>query len=352
MNIIMVCFLFALQIFIFFASGIILCKFIHLNISSITLTFFAGFIFYFCIFGIIAIPMILLSFPLSSLTYTMMAITLLLVIVAIILYRKQWFLLPKNILTATRQHSYMIIPLSFAVLFIEIVIFNHIDWSADASYYIGKVTTDVYTNTMGHYDPYTGNKLQVLDSRRIFACFPEYNAVISQFFQIHPLKQAKLIIPQIMALFTCILYYQIGLRLFHGNKKKADCLVCITILLDFFSNTIYTNSTFLLTRTYEGKSILANIIIPGMIYCFIVIWQTHESSYMKLLFAISLCSCFISSSSMLIIPVGLTAGLIPWILKEKSWKNIKFYIACILPNLIICVCYLLAVKGYMIYTIE
>lgn len=121
---------------------------------------------------------------------------------------------------------------------------------------------------MGHYDPYTGNALSTLDGRRIFACFPEYNAVISQFFHIHPLKQAKVIMPQILSLFTCILYYQIGLLLFKGKKKNTDLFFCLILLLDFYSYTIYTAATFLFTRTYEGKSILANIIIPGMVYCF------------------------------------------------------------------------------------
>ena len=242
--------------------------------------------------------------------------------------------------------------LFIAVLIQQLIVFNHIDNSADASYYIGKVSTDVYTNTMGHYDPYTGEALTKLDSRRIFACFQEYNAVISQFFNIHPLKQAKLIMPQILALLTSILYYHIGLLFFNDNKKKSDLFVFFVLILDIFSYTEYTNATFLLTRTYEGKSILANIIIPGLIYCFLLLWKNQQEKLTQiLLLLIAFSSCIFTSSSMLIVPVGLTAGMLPWIVKERQWKKLLIYILCIIPNLFVCVTYLLSSKGLLVFTI-
>ena len=159
--------------------------------------------------------------------------------------------------------------------------------------------------------------------------------------------------PQILSLFTCILYYQIGLLLFKGKKKNTDLFFCLILLLDFYSYTIYTAATFLFTRTYEGKSILANIIIPGMVYCFLLLWFKKDISFSKkLLFIISLSSCFFSSSPMLIVPIGLSAGLLPWIIKEKRWKDILFYLLCIIPNFIICVLYLLNTKGILLYSIQ
>lgn len=352
MNTIIIGLLFILELCLFFSTGLLLSKLLKCNLGSVTLTLFTGFIAYFCIFGIIAIPMILLSFPLSALTYTVMALSAVIIIVSLILNYKQCFHIVKELPHTISQHSFMIILLFIAVFLQQLIVFNYIDWSADASYYIGKVTTDVYTNTMGHYDPYTGEALSKLDSRRIFACFQEYNAVIAQFFDIHPLKQAKLIMPQILTLITSILYYQIGLQFFNRDKKKADLFVCFVILLDAFSYTIYTNSTFLLTRTYEGKSILANIIIPGLFYCFIILWKNQRTKFTSvLLLLISFASCIFTASSMLIVPVGLTAGMLPWIVKEKEWKQVWLYILCILPNLFVCVMYLLSSKGLVSFPI-
>lgn len=352
MNMIIIALLFFLQLFLFFSAGLLLFHFLHIKTNSVTLTLFSGFIAFFCLFGLIAIPMILTLRALSTLTYTIMILAAVLLLFGLILLFKKFSFWFASMVKSIQEHSYMLIPLLIMIGIQQLIVFNHIDWSADASYYIGKVSTDVYTNTMGQYDPYTGSALSALDSRRLFACFQEYNAVIAQFFHIHPLKQAKLIMPQLLILLTSILYYHIGLELFQRDKKKADLFTCFVILLDLFSNTIYTNATFLMTRTYEGKSILANIIIPGLFFCFLLIWKKERKKLQTLLLVLlSYSSCIFSASSMLIVPVGLTAGMIPQIIKERSWKKLVFYFICILPNMLVCAVYLLTSKGMLKFVI-
>lgn len=352
MNIIILAMLFFLQLFLFFSSGLILHCLFRLKPYSLTMTLFLGFLAFFSIFGIIAIPMILTLCPLSTLTCTMAILSAVIILAGAVLFFKKypaWF---SMFVKSIREHGHMLLPLFIMIVIQQLVVFNHIDWSADASYYIGKVSTDVYTNTMGQYDPYTGSMLSALDSRRVFACFQEYNAVISQFLHIHPLKQAKLVMPQLLILLTSIVYYHIGLELFQKDKKKADLFVCFVILLDLFSNTIYTNATFLMTRTYEGKSILANLIIPGLFYCFILAWKKQRNRLQPtLLVLLSYSSCVFTSSSMLIVPVGLTAGMIPGIIKERRWKDLPLYFICVLPNMLVCVIYLLTSKGMLKFVI-
>lgn len=352
MSLIFVGLLFLLQLFFFFSFGILITKIFHFKISS-SMTLFLGFIFYFCLFGIIAVPMTLASLPLSWLTCVFMLLTVFIIASSLIFCRKLWISLLTDASVSVKKLSWTIVPLTLVILFQMITVFTHIDTSADASYYIGKVTTDVYTNTMGHFSPYTGRALSKLDNRRVIACFPEYNAVISQLFHIHPLKQAKLIMPEILILLENILFYHIGLYLFKNNHKKATGFLFFVFLINFFSYTLYTTSAFLFLRTYEGKSILGNLILPSMFYCFLMIWENDRKIFSKLLlFGISLGSCFFSSSSMLIVPIGLTAGLLPWIFKEKTYKNIFLYVLCILPNLAVCILYLLTSAGILVYHIR
>ncbi len=352
MNTIVVCLLFLLQLYLFFSFGLLINKLGKLKLQSMTMTLFLGFSGFFCLFGVVAIPMIFNFLPLSTLTYTTIVIICIILVVSLCINFKQYSTLIKDAIKKIIAHSYFIIVLFVSVFLLELIVFSHIDWSADASYYIGKVSTDVYTNTMGQYSPYTGQILAELDSRRIFACFQEYNAVIAQFFNIHPLKQAKLIMPQLLVLFTAILYYNIGIQLFNNNRKKAALFVGFVVLLDIFSNTAYTNANFLLNRTYEGKSILANIIIPGLFYCFLLLWKNgNNRTTAFLLLTISFSSCIFTASSMLIVPVSLTVGMIPWILKERKWKQLIVYSLCIAPNLFVCMMYLLSSKGFLTYPI-
>jgi len=158
--------------------------------------------------------------------------------------------------------------------------------------------------------------------------------------------------PQILSLITGVLYYRIGLMLFSDDKKKADLFVGFVVLLDLFSNTIYTNATFFFTRTYEGKSILANILIPALILAFLMLWKCVDQKVAAvLLVLISYSSCVFTASSMLIIPVGLTAGFVLWILKRKNWRGIYLYMICVIPNLIVCMEYYLSIKGLISFPI-
>ncbi|MCI6044203.1 DUF6077 domain-containing protein [bacterium] len=352
MNIIVVCLLALYQLYTFFAFGSLIVKISKQEIPSISMTFFYGFLYYFIIFALFALPCIFTHQKLSTLTSIWIIVSTIITLSSTTLSFKAWMTLLKAIPEKLKLHRWMILLLIFALLMQMLFVFTHMDNTADASYYIGKVTTDVYTDTLGHYDPYTGKQLYSLDTRRVIACFPEYNAVISQFFHIHPLKQAKLIMPELIILMINIIYYQIGLLLFNNNRKKTCGMVFFIFILNLYSYTIYTSSTFLLTRTYEGKSILANLIIPGMIYCFLSFWKENNISFAKLLLlGISFSSCVFSSSSMLIVPVGLTAGLWPWIVKEKKYSQLLWYVLCVFPNLLVCVLYLLTSHGYLNYTI-
>ncbi|MFR3184796.1 MAG: DUF6077 domain-containing protein [Ruminococcus sp.] len=353
MDIVVIVLFFLLQLYIFFSFGSFFLRLFKKKLPDFSIVLITGFLYYFIFFAVFAWICIFTFQKLSLLTYTWMGFSLIITALSTIfnfkLWMKRFFCIPQIL----RSHNFFFVVLAASIIIQIMFVFTHIDTSADASYYIGKVTTDVYTNTLGQFDPYTGEKLLSLDSRRAISCLPEYNAVISQFFGIHPLFQAKLIFPELMILIANIIYYQIGLLLFDNNRRKADGMVFFTFLLNLYSYTQYTSSTFLLTRTYEGKSILANIIIPGLIFSFFLLWKKGHILLCKLLLlGFSLSSCIFSSSSMMIVPVALTAGIIPWIIKERKWKMIGWYILYLLPNLIVCILYLASSKGYLIYTIH
>lgn len=352
MNVIQIGLLFLFQALLFYLCGVLVMRICYPSCQSFTLTAITGFFCWFGIWGLIAVPLIILIQPLHVLTGVAAVWGAGVMISACVFGRSVIVRQIRGIGGSLREHSYMLIPLFFAVLIQMVFVFTHMDQSADACYYIGKITTNVYTDTMGVYGPYTGLMRTELEGRRVMACFEEYSAVIAQLFRIHPLKQAKLIMPELLIVLANMIFYQIGRALLHGRKKSADGLVFFVFLLNMYSYTVYTASTFLLTRTYEGKSILGNLVIPGLFLGFLALWKGEENRFWRvLLFFVSLSSSFLSSSAMLVVPAGLTAGLLVWIFREKRWKSIFFYLLCMLPNLAVCAVYYLTSKGILVFRV-
>jgi len=54
------------------------------------------------------------------------------------------------------------------VLFQCLIVISYQDTTVDATYYVGTVSTSVYTNTLGRYDPFRGGILKAFQARYIF----------------------------------------------------------------------------------------------------------------------------------------------------------------------------------------
>lgn len=351
MNAVILILLFVIQLMFFFLMGVVTWKILGIQMRSLTMTLLIGFLVEFIVFQFVALPITIQCQPLSLLSGIWMGLICMCEIIVLFTCGK-WIV--SNARMIIKKYSLVDIFLFAVIIGMQMfMVYSHIDGYADASYYIGKVSTDVYTNTIGQYEPYTGYALSYLDSRRVLSCFPTYNSVMAQFFDITPIQQAKLIMPEIIILMANIVYYQLGMSLFEKNKRYSVVFTGFVFVINFFSCSSYTTSAFLFTRTYEGKAILGNIIIPGILLGFILIWKEKEQFLgIVLTILFSWASCVFSSSSMLVVPIELTAGLIPWIFGQKKWSYIKWYMICIIPNMVICIVYFLAEKGIVTYPIS
>lgn len=141
MNILFVSLVLIVQLLIFFSFGLLIFKFLHIKIVSITLILLCGFSGFFCVFGIITLPLILTSQKLSILAYTLGIFSILIIIATIVFCYNQFAILLTHISSIFNQHSYMLLPLLIVTLVLQLAVFTHIDTSADSSYYIGKVAT-------------------------------------------------------------------------------------------------------------------------------------------------------------------------------------------------------------------
>lgn len=337
---------FLLQLSAFFLIGDCLMKIMKMK-QDISMAVIVGYLAYFSIFEIIAVPMILLRVPLKIFSLAWGVFLIFFIFIMLFRLRKQQKGIHLNFQNFMREHSWLIL-LNAAVILVQcVIVVLYQDMSADSAYYVGTVSTSVYTGTMFRYNPYTGNPLRHFQARYVFSAYPMHNAVWCWLLGVHPIIQSKVIMSVINIVVSNLVFYQIGKRLFNQDRKKADLMVATVCLLQLFTNTIYTPGRFLFTRSYEGKAILANIAVPVVIYCCLWLWQKEEKNLWIVIFLASVSGICFSGSAFILI-AGIAAGVIPVICKRKKLSKMVPMCICILPEIFYLVLYYSAKMGWLV----
>ena len=132
----------------------------------------------------------------------------------------------------------------------------------DDAYYVGQALVADVTDLVYYFDPYTG-AYSVLDYRHALAPCPLFIALLARKSGLHAAVVAHTVLPSFLIVASYMIYMQIGRLLFQKDKKRLPMfMVLICLLNDFGIYSRYTRETFFLTRTWQGKSVLANLVIP------------------------------------------------------------------------------------------
>lgn len=328
---------FLLQFSVFISIGSILIYKMKLK-KDLSMALLLGYIAYFSVFGIFMIPLTFMWVSLSTAANIWAVAMCVCVGIAVGIWLKT-----KKVESYKREKNgfdlFGVVLLLVVLLQCLIVIFYQ-DVTVDATYYVGQVSTSVYTDTLQRYDPYTGEILKKFSARYVFSSYPMHNAVWCSLLGVHPIVQAKIVMAVMNVLAANAVVYQIGKRLFEEQKRKASLMVCIVAFLQLFSYTIYTPGTFFFTRCYEGKAILANISMLLVFYCGIWFWQEAEDKRMWIFLLLTNISAITFSGSAIIMPAAVSAAILPGILRTKKFKKIVPYFVVMLPSILYLIVYM------------
>lgn len=328
---------FILQFTVFISIGSILMYKLKLK-KDLSMALILGYITYFSFFGIFMIPFTLMWVSLSTSAKIWAVIMVLCVGMALFLFGKN---IKKFHFKDFKKSFHWFAIVVLAVVFLQclIVVFYQ-DVTVDATYYVGQVSTSVYTDTLQRYDPYTGSLLKKFSARYVFSSYPMHNAVWCRLIGMHAIVQSKIVMSAMNVLVANAVIYQIGKRLFKGNRGQAGVMVCVAAFLQLFSYTIFTPGTFFFTRCYEGKAILGNVSMVLVFYCGIWFWQESQDKRMWLILLLTNISAITFSGSAIIMPAAVSAAILPGILKAKKCKNLLPYIVVMLPSILYMAVYL------------
>ena len=194
------------------------------------------------------------------------------------------------------------------------------------------------TDTLYRINPNTGRSAP-LDVRHALALIPIWEAFTGTVSGLHVTLVAHSIIPFILLPLSYLVYFKIGQKLFTAKKDRLPVFMILMALFQMFGNvSIYTNETFLLTRTWQGKSVAGNFILPAVFWIFLCLFEKasgerkrkDELGYWLLLGALNLASG-VSSSLAVMLSALLVAGLaFLFAIKERKFVTlVKAGLSCI-----------------------
>lgn len=333
----------------YLSMGVLLTKSLKSEKNRALLAVVMGFFATHVVFEAVALPMIISLRPLSNLTVVWGVFSVAVILLSILCDVKFWTQsitrAREAIASATGGEKAVFILLAAVLLFQVVHMAFYREGSPDSAYYIGTVSTAVYTDTMGRFNPYTGAPYTEMKIRYIFSAYPMFQAVMCQMFKIPALMQTWLVMSETVVLFSNAIFYLIGRQLFPKSRVKACLVVLGAFLVEFGATTIFTTGQFLMHRTYEGKAVLAAVILPMLVYCLLRILDNPSGRNWLFFWLVSTSGFVISMSALFIIPVAVSALLIPYILFNRRWKAIIPYALCLMPYVIVGAAYLAGIKG-------
>ena len=307
-------------------------------------SYMAGFLLMLAVFQIVALIGIFVDTSLTFLIFMWLFLLLLIFLYFSIEARKNIgeFWKGFDIRNELKKIDVGTIIVFLLVAFQTFMLVKYVHYDADDAYYVGMAVTSWDTDSLMRYDCYTGKLLEGLPSRYVLSPFPIFTAAISKMIGCHPAIVAHTFFPAIFIPMAYVVYTLIGRILFDGQRLKNEMyLIFVSIMYIFCYWSIYNQQVFLLYRVWQGKAILAGVLLPMLFYMTLKFWtQKYIASDWIILFCLMVSTTLVSSMGIMLGAIALgTLGIMLLVVRHDVKNTVKMFL-CAVPNIILAFCYL------------
>ena len=261
--------------------------------ESLTFTYLCGQLLLWAAFQIVAVPCIYFRTDFSTLVWIYTGIVIALVAVGIyFLIKKKNNHIPEHDKEETRSFRvspFLVIALAVIVFQCCVYIFGmHID--LDDTRWIAEANDALAKNKMLLHNPATGSYLGRFRGemvKDVFSPWSMYLAVLSRWTGIKAVSIAHTVYPPILLGMSYTAYYEIGRQLFKGKHERGIFLLMVSVINLFMAGSQFPQSVFTLTRIWQGKAIIAAVMIP-------LIMAAVLRRDWKLMITAEVCCCLLS----------------------------------------------------------
>lgn len=244
-------------------------------------------------------------------------------------------------------------------------------FDGDDAYYVVESLLAQQADVMYRILPYTGRPTD-LDVRHVLAVFPMWVAFVSVKSGIHATIVSHVVMPVALIPLTYLVYYEIGKILFpmqavgeenrerkqegaSGQRENLPVFMILMCLFQIFGNvSIYTNETFFLTRTWQGKAVTGSLVIPAFLWLFLWIYdgvkkeKKTDAGLWLLLVCVNMTAGICSSIAVFIVSILIAVTAFCLMLVERDLKVVLKIGATCIPNIIYVGIYVFMAYSYLL----
>ena len=324
----------ALQFFIV-VIGFNLVRERTLSVGGVLKCWIFGQVALFALMEILAVAMIQLRWQLDALFLTYLTAGAVLFVLGVTHLKKIRWVKPKLRRLSPLAWVLLVLVLALILLQVGVYFFGvHLDqddatWLAeanDALEYGDLMTRD--TTTGAYQGAYSRDN-------EISSPWPLFYAVLARLlFGTRVSIIAHSVFAPVELLVLYGVYYLISRELFDKLEARLTFLLSVAVINQFYAGSVYTQAVFSMVRIWQGKAVVAGVMIPLVTYMALLINREDRTGDWLRLMAVNCAACLMSGMG-----ISLTAFLIGifglyHILAYQSWKRIPLVPLAMLPSII------------------
>ncbi len=304
--------------------------------DGLILNYISGWIFILAWFEILCVPMTLLKVPYHILRIVCHVFFSGMAVIAVLVFRYQFLQMIKSVGRSIRKINFWAVLAVLAVAAQIFILVFYVHEDADDAFYVATAVTTLKTDSMYRFSSYTGMPLNGLPTRYALSSFPIFTAYFAELIHIHPTITAHTIFPVILIAVAYLIYYKMGKELTGDEKKAAFFVVTISFLNVFGNFSIYTSSSFLLFRIWQGKAILSAILIPAIFLFAFRLYEKKENwSEWFIMFLLMCSGCMVSSMGVVLGPFVLGAFSLAELIRRRTIRTVWPAVLCLIPSIVL-----------------
>lgn len=315
--------------------GMIITKWTK-NEHRLFLNYIYGIMIEFAVTEVFAVPLIILRKPFHILAAYWLLSCIILCMISIILNAFSIKDIFKRFIESLKNTHWTVIPVIILVLSQAFVLARYAHFDNDDARFVTFATIAIQKDVMYTTDAVNGYSDNIaLSSRDILSPFPMYTAIVAKHLSLHPAIVAHTLFPAILIPIAYMVFWQLGYKLFEEDKNKANIfciLLAVIYMFGDFSDRFYFSH--LIYRIWQGKSILANIILPMTWLVYYKCATDNKIINWISLYIIFIAGCLTSEMGIMLLPLSVGVLTVAYMIKcRKISYGIKSLCA-VIPCLI------------------